>query len=129
MINLQFCTFLFLLGYVLYKITGKIKIFLLYFICNIPFCFIHGNYTFFMKLLLMLSISLLSILPLILCIITNVIANKYKCEILSDIGIVKINGKIYTGKYKKFLIFMGACGWFTVCTAPFIFLIPYVTIL
>lgn len=129
MINLQFCTCLFLLNYLLYKITNKNKIYLLYLILNIPFCFIHGNYTFFTKIIFIIMILLFSILPLLLCALTNIIAKKNGYEILSENGIIKKNGILYKGKLHSFYIFMSTCGWLSLFTVPCIFLIPYITIL
>ena len=124
--NFQFCICLFLLSSFLYKLTNKQNIIFIYFICNIPFCFINGNCTFGTRIKLIILLSIFSISPLLLCGAFNYIANKKGYEILGDSGVIKKNGENYTGKLYNFLIFANTFGWFSIFTVPFIFLLPYI---
>lgn len=126
--NIQYYICLFLFSYLLYWTSNKNKKTLLYVSCNIPFGFIDGYHTFYMRIIFLLLLLLFSVLPILTSVVFNYIAKKNGYEI-NENGTIRRNGTLYLGRYNKLFFCFSVGFWFSIITLPFVLFVPHVFLL
>ena len=126
--NIQYYICLFLFSYLLYWTSNKNKKILLYLSCNIPFGFIDGYHTIYMKIVFLLLLLLFSVLPILISVIFNYIAKKNGYEI-NENGTIRRNRTLYLGRCNKLFFCLSVSCWFSIITLPFVLFVPHIFLL